>query len=336
MSKEDKRAINIEDMFVVETIKDDNSPTGYSLGCYRDRIALNGFYLKAEKGSLCERVENMFCGKFKLEFDHENYRQEARLQLWLSINKYYEKLGYDDSRKGDGLIFQNCKYKAMDMAKLAKSNVSICDRSTGKYHINKIESFEQKFIEESDKIKNQKDERYLCEMYNTIFIEENETTSEFKKWLNKNRSYILTKKQIDYLDGEVVINDVSGVWRINKSIAKRVEECYANDKLRTEKVNKLNKKLKSITYILDFKDEEDLLGRLEKASHKKNEDVLLKLFEYLNKEECILLTKIITEGYREVNDKKFFYDIIDILVKEERYILDLIESVKKEGEIPWD
>ena len=64
--------------------------------------------------------------------------------------------------------------------------------------------------------------------------------------------------------------------------------------------------------------------------------MLLKLFEYLNKEECILLTKIITEGYREVNDKKFFYDIINILVKEERYILDLIESVKKEGEIPWD
>ena len=157
MSKEDKRAINIEDMFVIETIKDDNSPTGYSLGCYRDRVSLNGFYLKAEKGSLCERVENMFCGKFKLEFDHENYRQEARLQLWLSINKYYEKLGYDDSRKGDGLIFQNCKYKAMDMAKLAKSNVSICDRSTGKYHINKIESFEQKFIVESDKINNQKD-----------------------------------------------------------------------------------------------------------------------------------------------------------------------------------
>ena len=28
--------------------------------------------------------------------------------------------------------------------------------------------------------------------------------------------------------------------------------------------------------------------------------------------------------------------IVDILVKEEKYINDLIESVKKEGEIPWD
>ena len=336
MVEKEDRKIKIEDMIELCLIKDENSPSGYSLGKYEDRVGLNGFYLKAKKGSLCERVENTFCGKFKLEFDHENYRQEARLQLWLSINKYYEKLGYDDSRKGDGLIFQNCKYKAMDMAKLAKSNVSICDRSTGKYHINKIESFEQKFIEESDKIKNQKDERYLCEMYNAIFVEENETTSEFKKWLNKNRSYILTKKQIDYLDGEVIINDMSGQWRINKSIAKRVEECYANDKFRTEKVNKLNKKLKNVTYLLDFKDEEDLLERLIKTSHKKNDDVLVKLFEYLKKDQCILLTKIISEEYKDVNDKKFFYDVIDILVKEEKYINDLIESVKKEGEIPWD
>ena len=129
---------------------------------------------------------------------------------------------------------------------------------------------------------------------------------------------------------------MSGQWRINKSIAKRVEECYANDKFRTEKVNKLNKKLKNVTYLLDFKDEEDLLERLIKTSHKKNDDVLLKLFEYLNKDECILLTKIISEEYKEVDNKKFFYDIIDILVKEEKYILDLIESVKKEGEIPWD
>ena len=158
MVKKEDRKIKIEDMIELCLIKDENSLSGYSLGKYEDRVGLNGFYLKAKKGSLCERVENTFCGKFKLEFDHENYRQEARLQLWLSINKYYEKLGYDDSRKGDGLIFQNCKYKAMDMAKLAKSNVSICDRSTGKYHINKIESFEQKFIEESDKIKNQEDE----------------------------------------------------------------------------------------------------------------------------------------------------------------------------------
>ena len=330
------RKIKIEDMIELSLIKDESSPTGYSLGRYEDRVALNGFYIKPKKNTLLERVMNMAKAKFKLELDPENYASLAMLELWISINKYYDKLGYNDDIKGDGLIYQNTKYKLMDYAKLAKSNVSICDRSTGKYYINKLESFEQKFIEENDKIKNQKDERYLCDIYNTIFTEESETTSEFKKWLNKNRSYILTKKQIDYLDGEVIINDASGCWRINKSIAKRVEECYANDKLRTEKVNKLNKKLKNVTYLLDFKDEEDLLERLIKTSHKKNDDVLVKLFEYLKKDQCILLTKIISEEYMDVNDKKFFYDVINILIKEEKYITDLIESVKKEGEIPWD
>ena len=330
------RKIKIEDMIELSLIKDESSPTGYSLGRYEDRVALNGFYIKPKKNTLLERVMNMAKAKFKLELDPENYASLAMLELWISINKYYDKLGYNDDIKGDGLIYQNTKYKLMDYAKLAKSNVSICDRNTGKYYINKLESFEQKFIEENDKIKNQKDERYLCDIYNTIFTEESETTSEFKKWLMKNRSYILTKKQIDYLDGEVVINDASGCWRINKSIAKRVEECYANDKLRTEKVNKLNKKLKNVTYLLDFKDEEDLLERLIKISHKKSDDALLKLFEYLNKDESIIFTKIISEKYKEIDDKKFFYDIIDILVKEEKYILDLIESVKKEGEIPWD
>lgn len=211
MVEKEDRKIKIEDMIELCLIKDENSPSGYSLGKYEDRVGLNGFYIRPKKGSLLERVMNMAKAKFKLENDAENYGALAMLELWLSINKYYEKLGYDDTIKGDGLIYTNVKYKMMDVAKLAKSNVSVCDRSTGKYHINKLESFEQKFIEESDKIKNQKDERYLCEMYNTIFVEENETTSEFKKWLNKNRSYILTKKQIDYLDGEVIINDMSGV-----------------------------------------------------------------------------------------------------------------------------
>lgn len=329
-----KRNIDILDMFEIKMIKD----TDGSLvpGNYFNKVGCNGFYLKAKKGSLLERVMNMSMAKFKLENDPENYASEAMLELWLSIDKYYNKLGYNDSVKGDGFIFTDVKYKMMDKAKLAKGNVSVCDRTTGKYYINKIESYEQKFIEEADKLRNQKDERYLCDIYNTIFTEEYETTSEFKKWLEKNKTYALTKKQIDYLNGDVIINDASGIWRIHKNIIKRIENCYANDKLRKEKVNKLTKKLKNINYLLDFKDEDDLLDRLEKVSHRKDDNILMKLFENMNKEECILLTQVISNGKRDIYDKKFFYNIIKILVKEENYINDLIENVKKESEIPWD
>ena len=40
------------------------------------------------------------------------------------------------------------------------------EKETGKYHINKIESYEKKFVEEIDKIRNQKDERFISELYN--------------------------------------------------------------------------------------------------------------------------------------------------------------------------
>ena len=66
---------------------------------------------------------------------------------------------------------------------------------------------------------------------------------------------ILTKKQADYLRGDLIIDDVSGCWRINKNIASRVEKAYAQSKAKEEKVKKLNKQLKAIEYVLDFKDE---------------------------------------------------------------------------------
>ena len=150
--------VEIENMLECCHIKDANGENGYSEGIYADRVALNGFYLKAKRGSLLERIENMYVTKFQLENDVENFRSQARLELWLSINKYYDKFGFDENVKADGFLYTDCRYKAMDMAKLAKSNVSVCDRSTGKYHINKIESYEKKFIEDIDKLKNQRDE----------------------------------------------------------------------------------------------------------------------------------------------------------------------------------
>ena len=51
MVEKEDRKIKIEDMIELCLIKDENSPSGYSLGKYEDRVGLNGFYLKAKKGS---------------------------------------------------------------------------------------------------------------------------------------------------------------------------------------------------------------------------------------------------------------------------------------------
>lgn len=323
MAKYEK--VEIENMLECCYIKEGDE---YVLGVYHDRMSLNGFYLRAKRGSLLERVQNFAVKKFQLENDIENYKQEAIFGLWLSINKYYDKFGFDENVKADGFLYTDCKYRFMDMAKLAKSNVSVCDRSTGKYHINKIESYEKKFIEDIDKLKNQRDERFLSELYNGDFTED-EYLNDFRRWLNENMDNILTKKQADYLRGDLIIDDVSGCWRINKNIASRVEKAYAQSKAIEEKVKKLNKQLKAIEYVLDFKDEKDFLDRLVKLNTKNKMNLLVCVYEGLTMDDCKLLTSIINKEDVKVT-AEFYYDIIAILSYKELEIKTLISEMECE------
>lgn len=318
--------IKIEDMLETKTVKDPNEESGYALGCYIDRITLYGYYLKAKKGSLLERIENLAVTKFQLENDSENFRQLARLQFWLSVQKYYDRFGFDENVKPDGFIYTDVRYKLMDIAKLAKSNVSVCDRSTGKYHINKIESYEKKFIEEIDKIRNQKDERFISELYGNT--EEDEYMNEFRKWLNENMDNILTKKQADYLRGDFIVNDVSSVWRLNKNIASRVEKAYAQSKAREERIRKLNKRLKNIQDVLDFTNEDEFIKNIIKLEKNKS-GLLVEIYEDLSIGYSKILTNIIHSKGENRANKDFYYDIITILTYKELDLKTKIEELER-------
>ena len=318
--------IKIEDMLETKAVKDPNEESGFTLGCYIDRITLYGYYLKAKKGSLLERIENLAVTKFQLENDSENFRQLARLQFWLSVQKYYDRFGFDENVKPDGFIYTDVRYKLMDIAKLAKSNVSVCDRSTGKYHINKIESYEKKFIEEIDKIRNQKDERFISELYGNT--EEDEYMNEFRKWLNENMDNILTKKQADYLRGDFIVNDVSSVWRLNKNIASRVEKVYAQSKAREERIRKLNKRLKNIQDVLDFTNEDEFIKNIIKLEKNKS-GLLVEIYEDLSIGYSKILTNIIHSKGEHRANKDFYYDIITILTYKELDLKTKIEELER-------
>lgn len=318
--------IKIEDMLETKFVKDPNEESGFTLGCYIDRITLYGYYLKAKKGSLLERIENLAVTKFQLENDSENFRQLARLQFWLSVQKYYDRFGFDENVKPDGFIYTDVRYKLMDIAKLAKSNVSVCDRSTGKYHINKIESYEKKFIEEIDKIRNQKDERFISELYGNT--EEDEYMNEFRKWLNENMDNILTKKQADYLRGDFIVNDVSSVWRLNKNIASRVEKAYAQSKAREERIRKLNKRLKNIQDVLDFTNEDEFIKNIIKLEKNKS-GLLVEIYEDLSIGYSKILTNIIHSKGEHRASKDFYYDIITILTYKELDLKTKIEELER-------
>ena len=324
--------LDILDMIEICTVKDGDE---YSPGTYQDKVGVNGLYIKAKKGSLLERVENMAKQKFKLENDPEGYASEARLELWLSIMKFYEKFGEDYDRKPDGWVHTDVRYKLMDKAKLAKSNVSICDRKTGEYHINKIESFEQKFIEETDKIKNQRDEKLLSMLYNEETDAEfmdTPSTNVFVQWFKENAEFILTKKQLDWLNGDIIIDGMSSVWRIRKNICKKVEKAYSEDKIKTEKIKKLNKYQKSIDYLLDFDDEDDLKVRLCKMSSRKDGIIIIDLYKGMDMIYCETLTSLINSSTDELKDiecsKDFYYEVIDVLIQKEQQTQELIKNIE--------
>lgn len=334
---ENDNKLKIEDMLEVSTIQDSEE---YVPGIYNNKngaknMGCNGFYLQAIDGTVLKRAEIFTSKKFQLENDYENYIQDARFELWLSTQKYYNIYGEDCTVKPDGWIYKDLTYKMMDKAKLAKSNVSTCDRKTGKYYINGIESFEQKFLEESDKLKNQRDERFLSMLYNVPIDDkfiDHKSTNKFIQWFKENAEYILTKKQLDWLNGEIVINDASGVWRLRKNICKKTEKAYSEDTVKSEKIKRLNKYLKSITYLLDFKDEEDLKLRLYKMSTRK-EGIIIDLYKNINLKDCETLTTIISKEDKDMVssvecDKKFLYRIVDVLISKENETNNLIYNIE--------
>lgn len=337
-SAEERATEKIQEMIELSNIKDGEEyvPGVYNQRSGKSKTGQSGFYIKAKHNSILSKIEKFTVGKFRLEYDTENFQQDALVETWLSLVKYYTKYGVDCERDPDGWVCQDVKYKMMDKAKLAKSNVSVCDRKTGEYHIMDIESFEQKFIEENDKTKNQRDEKFLSVIYNVPvdykFIE-NTSSNKFIQWFHNNKDFILTKKQLKWLNGEIIINDMSGIWRLKKNILKKVEQAYNEDRVKGEKIGRLNKYLKSIAFLLDFKDEDDIKYRLHKITNRKDNAVIIDIYKELDMYYCETLTSIISqesaEGLEEIQcDKNFYYAIIDILINKETYANDLIKNIQ--------
>lgn len=328
--------VSILDMIEISMVKDND---GYSPGIYLDKVPFNGFYIKPIKGSLLDNSQKMAVQKFKLEQDGENYAQDALVELWLAIEKYYDEGMAEEGKTPEGWCFSRVKWKMQDKAKLAKSNVSTCDRSTGVYHINQIESYEQKFIEDKDRIKNQKDERFLALLYNQPIdfnLVHYDSSNKFIQWFHDNAELYLTKKQLEWLSGDLVVEQ-SSVWRFKKNILKRIEEAYATDGIKSERLKKLDKFLKHIEFLLDFEDDEDLKFRLYKTSSKKDGTIILDLFKMISMEDCEILTKICKSNNEEelssINcEKSFFYSVIDVLIAKENYVKELIKEIDKESE----
>ncbi|MGL5381060.1 hypothetical protein [Clostridium sp.] len=319
------------DMFAECTVKDGGE---YVLGRYDDKIAVYGYYIKPNRDSLADRVTSFANKKFILEMDYENFSQLALLCLYESILKFDERGQFEGKEIKDlqGLLYTNTKYKLMDIAKLGRmTQRSICDRKNGnEYKVNKLESYEEKFIEQKDRIKNQKDERYISEHYDP-FNDEEETSNEFIKWFNEHKVELLTKKQLDFIEGNTIYKDTTRHYSSKNNIYKRVTEAYEKHKDANEKILNLNKKLELINRLLDFNKISNLASLLVRIDSSKNNWIILKIYENINMHNCSKLTTLLIDNEFDEDDKSFWYDVTDALIVVENDLLSQINEIKEKS-----
>lgn len=319
----DKKDIDeyFESMFTELTVKDGDD---YVLGRYDDRVAVCGYYIKPNKDSLADRVTSFANKKFILEMDYENFSQLALLCLYESILKFDSRGQFEDKEIKDlqGLLYTNTKYKLMDIAKLGRlTQRSVCDRKNGnEYKVNKLESYEEKFIEQKDRVKNQKDERYISEHYDP-FNEEEETSNDFIKWFNERKTELLTKKQLDFIEGNTIYKDTTRHYSSKNNIYKRVTEAYEKHKDTNEKILIIDKKLGQVNNLLDFSKLNELASALKKIDSGKQSWIILRIYEHINMHNCSKLTSLLIEDIYDTDDKPFWYDITNALIVIENDLL---------------
>lgn len=293
----------------------------YTPGYYYNRVPVSGLYINSKKGSLLEGLEIYAKSKFKLERDPENYAQEARLETWLALEKYYKEIGSkeDSKDKVNAWVYTVVKNRLDNLSKAAKSNVSYYDYEKEEYIINNILYLDKR---------NEDD----CEEYLDVLMEIEEikksslegAKSEFKVWLDRNKENLLTKKQIGYLEGEVIINDKGNISRIKKNIIKRIDKKFHDDYILENRIHKEEFKLKELTKITECYSSEEIRKVLVEMNSLDQDYVIDILYNEMDIKDCKILTKILN-GY-EIENNRFFNKILSILLQKEQKVKENLKN----------
>ena len=318
----------LDSILTPSTIREGN---GYVLGRYNEGVATNGYYLTPQKGSIADRVMTLAKKKFMLEMDAENFASLALLELYLSLIKFYNKGLLNDSmdiKDFQGLAYTNVQFKLRDVAKLGKQTMySTCDRSHGKdeFIINKIESWEVKFLINKDYVKNLKDERYISKLYGQQVDEENVKRNPFVEWLHENMHSFLTEREID-----IVVGDYLGTPPKHQRdrIYKKVMAVWDKEQTKLGKIEKLQTRLDIIQDILDSVDEKEMNNKLTRYDQSCEVWLANYIFENLNMYECKYMTNILNEEDNNI-PKSFYYNLIEILIKKEKEFIKAISNVNR-------
>lgn len=269
----------LDDLLEIGTVKEGNE---YVLGYYHNRVPVYGLYLKAKKGSILERVEFMAKGKFKLEADAENYAQEVRAYFFIKLKEHIEKNGEPTTEKEvdnmNGLMYKMCKDHMIDIARGMKSNQLTCDKESGMFSVVQLLS-----LDASDDFSNS----LQGEVEDVMQNNSKESFSYFRAWFNENRSKILTKKQLQYLEDENSIMETNRA-RMNKTISERIYRSYTDESIHKYRIEKISHRIEIIDKIIKSRTDRHLM--LELMNAMKHEDWLLEGVYSLSFDTCSMIT----------------------------------------------
>lgn len=306
--------VKIEDMIeVMQVGTGDNIEYGRNI----DGVITYGFYIRAKKDTLLKKVENTAKGKFRLECDNENYIQEARRVFFEKIKDYEDNNRAGNGENVNGYLFRACQNELTKIAQRTKGNVTQYNEESGEYLIANLLS-----LEATDDNGN-----YIYEGEINKAIEEKKvkSSSVFLEWFNANRSEILTKKQQQYLLGEVEVLPNNRA-RMNKSICERVYKKYTKENILKHRIEITTSKINIVKNILDSNTEKQLMLRLTRALTKN--DWLLDVVYSLSSDTCKMITSA-CKGRDYVCKKECVSEIREALTLLKNYFTSIIVTIEK-------
>lgn len=299
--------IKLNDMLKISTVKDSE---GYTYGIYNDRKPMYGLYVKPKKNTLLDDIEIMAKRMFKLEKDAENYSHEARVETLLALEEFYKRY---DKNSSDSMVkawvYKVVKRKLKDTAKASKSNIYTYDNKEKIFFINNILSM-QKLEEDS----NGEFENLECEIYDKY--KPSETSSEFVKWLHNSKEELLTKRQIDFLNNDMIINNKSNTSRMRKNIYNKIANEYGECQLQDFKQkNKeiMNTKINKLLDSFDNDEFEEFIFECNKQGDYIYGEIIDYIYKEIDFNSLKHFTTCLDEGRYIPNEVK--YKIINCLVE---------------------
>lgn len=307
----------LDNMLTTTTVKEGDE---YVLGRYVNRVPVCGLYLNSTKDSILEKVEIMAKVKFKLECDPENYSQEIRVKFFDLLGKYIEEYGEpitsEDERKMNSWLYSSCRNYLCDIAKTMKSGASLCNRETGEFTVIQLLS-----LDSDDEFS----QSLQGEVEEALNMSSKESFNYFRSWFNENKSNILTKKQLAYLEDENLILPNHRA-RINKTISDRVYKQYTNSSIIQYRIDKINHKISLLDKILNSSSERQLVYNLVKSM--KTEEWLTESIYTLSFETCAMVTSA-CKSVEYTCKKECVNEIRQELYRLYMYFLEIIERLKK-------